>query len=146
VLSNHVHLVVTDRQSRLPTFSRFLGGLVARAVNAWLGRWESFWAPGSCSAVKLVSPGDIVAKTAYVLANPVAAGLVRSGCEWPGVWSSLRQIGAGPTAVDWSTLFSAGRGRFRRRRTSRSSRRSGYDTHHRSYGKTRTRSGGRGSR
>jgi hypothetical protein len=38
--------------------------------------------------VKLVSARDIVDKTAYVLANPVAAGLVASGSAWPGLWSA----------------------------------------------------------
>ena len=88
VLSNHFYLVLTDPDARLPEFEQYLDSLVARAVNASLGRWESFWAPSSYSAVKLVSPQDVVEKAAYVLANPVAAGLVRHGREWPGLWSS----------------------------------------------------------
>ena len=43
VLSNHVHLVVTDPDARLPAFHQFLDALVARALNAALGRWEAFW-------------------------------------------------------------------------------------------------------
>lgn len=106
VLSNHFHLVLTDPDARLPAFEQYLDGLVARAVNASLGRWESFWAPSSYSAVALVSPDDIVAKTAYVLANPVAAGLVRRGRDWPGVWTASEQIGAGTmTARRPSTFF-----------------------------------------
>jgi putative transposase len=93
VLSNHVHLVVTDPHARLPDFQRLLGGLVARALNALHGRWEHFWAPGSYSAVTLATPGDVVAKAAYTLANPVAAGLVRRGREWPGLWSSPASSG-----------------------------------------------------
>src|SRR5512133_4379944 len=81
VLSNHFHLVVTDPEARLPAFEQYLDSLVARAVNASLARWESFWAPSSYSAVSLQSPDDIVSKAAYVLANPVAAGLVRTGRE-----------------------------------------------------------------
>ena len=50
VMSNHYHLVVTDPDAQLPEFSRYLDSLVARAVNASLGRWEAFWAPGSYSA------------------------------------------------------------------------------------------------
>lgn len=93
VLSNHFHLVVTDPEARLPAFEQYLDSLVARAVNASLGRWESFWAPSSYSAVALSSPEDVVAKCAYVLANPVAAGLVRRGRDWPGLWSAPEQIG-----------------------------------------------------
>jgi len=95
VMSNHVHLVLSDPAARLPAFSQFLDSLVARSLNAALGRWESFWAPSSYSAVALATPGDVVAKTAYVLANPVAAGLVRHGRHWPGLWSAPDQIGAG---------------------------------------------------
>jgi len=97
VLSNHYHLVVTDPSARLPAFHQFLDSLVARALNAALGRWEAFWAPNSYSAVALATPDDIVAKAAYVLANPVAAGLVRRGRHWPGLWSSPDRIGAEPT-------------------------------------------------
>jgi REP element-mobilizing transposase RayT len=93
VLSNHFHLVITDPEARLPAFEQYLDSLVARALNASLGRWESFWAPASYSAVALASPEDVVAKVAYVLANPVAAGLVQRGSEWPGVRTALEDIG-----------------------------------------------------
>ncbi len=73
---------------------------MARSINALHGRWESFWAPGSYSAVALVSPQDVLAKCAYVLANPAAAGLVRRGSEWPGLWSAPAEIGAGPVPVN----------------------------------------------
>jgi REP element-mobilizing transposase RayT len=99
VLSNHFHLIVTDPDARLPAFHQFLDGLVARALNASLGRSEDFWAPNSYSAVALESAGDIVDKTAYVLANPVAAGLVRSGALWPGLWSSPEWIGGDALVV-----------------------------------------------
>lgn len=99
VLSNHLHLVVTDIKGTLPGFEQYLDSLVARAINALHGRWEFFWAPGSYSAVKLLAPDDVLSKIAYVLANPVAAGLVRRGAEWPGLWSAPEQIGAGPVIV-----------------------------------------------
>jgi REP element-mobilizing transposase RayT len=99
VLSNHWHCVLTDPLGRLPEFQRDLGSTVARALNAAHGRWESFWAPGSYSAVALQSPADVLDKMAYVLANPVAAGLVRHGAEWPGLWTAPSRIGAGPREV-----------------------------------------------
>jgi len=99
VLSNHYHLVVTDPDARLPAFQQFLDALVARAINASLGRWESFWAPDSYSAVRLASSTDVLDKIAYVLANPVAAGLVRSGRLWPGLWSAPDQVGGEPLQV-----------------------------------------------
>jgi REP element-mobilizing transposase RayT len=96
VLSNHVHLVVTDVEGLLPAFMRDLNSLVARAVNASLGRFENFWArdSGTYSAVEPLAPSDVLGKIAYVLANPVAAGLVKHGAEWPGLWIALEKIGA----------------------------------------------------
>jgi putative transposase len=94
VLSNHYHLVVTDPLARLPAFQQYLDGTVARAVNALLGHREDFWGPPSYTAVTLGSSQDIVEKAAYVLFNPVAAGLVSCGRKWPGLWSSPRTIGS----------------------------------------------------
>jgi len=93
VLSNHYHLVLTDPFAQLPDFNQYLDSLVARAMNASYGRWESFWAPGSFSAVTLVDQEAVVEKAAYALANPAAAGLVAAGREWPGLWSAPESIG-----------------------------------------------------
>ncbi len=105
VLSNHFHLVVTDPDANLPAFEQYLDSLVARAVNASLGRWEAFWAPSSYSAVALATPEDVIDKCAYVLANPVAANLVRRGREWPGLWSAPEQIGTPLQVVRPSSFF-----------------------------------------
>ncbi len=99
VLSNHYHLVVTDPRATLPAFQQFLDALVARALNALHGRWESFWAPDTYSAVRLASSDDAVEKCAYALANPVLAGLVAAGSAWPGPWSPPERIGADPYVV-----------------------------------------------
>ena len=105
VLSNHYHLVVTDPDARLPDFQKYLNAFVARALNASLGRGEAFWGSNSFSAVHLGAPSDIVDKTAYTLANPVAAGLVRSARQWPGLWSSPDAIGSGELHVQRPGLF-----------------------------------------
>jgi REP element-mobilizing transposase RayT len=93
VLSNHLHIVLTDPQARLPEFCQYLDSFVARALNTAYCRWETFWAPGSFSAVALADKEDVVEKTVYTLANPVAAGLVATGREWPGLWSPPEAIG-----------------------------------------------------
>jgi REP element-mobilizing transposase RayT len=94
VMSNHLHLILTDTEGRLPDFARFLDSLVARAMNARLGCDDYFWGSPTYSAVALQQPADVVAKIAYVLANPVEAGLVRHGRKWPGLWSAPGQMGA----------------------------------------------------
>lgn len=42
-----------------------------------------------------VTVNAIVDRTAYVLANPTAAGLVRYSKDWPGVRTRISEIGAG---------------------------------------------------
>jgi hypothetical protein len=49
--------------------------------------------------VALQTTDDILDKMAYVLANPVVAGLVRRGAEWPGLWSSPAILGTGARLV-----------------------------------------------
>lgn len=100
VMSNHIHLVVTDVEGNLPAFMQYLNSLVARAVNASIGHFENLWAgQGTYSSVETPVLSDAVAKIAYVLANPVAAGLVRRGAEWPGLWSAPERMGAGKLTV-----------------------------------------------
>jgi putative transposase len=98
-LSNHYHLVATDRRGQLPTFMHIFNLLVARALNARYGRFEAFWASGTYSAVELADREAIIDKIAYTLANPVAAGLVVSSELWPGAISSPQEIGATPRQV-----------------------------------------------
>jgi len=112
VLSNHFHLLLTDPKARLPAFMQLLDGFVARALNALHGREEAFWAPGSYSAVALSAPEDILRKGVYVLANPVAAGLVRKGHLWPGLWSSPQSVGGEPIAVERPRHFFDEEGSF----------------------------------
>ncbi len=106
VLSNHYHLVVTDRDACLPEFEQYLDSLVARATNCSLGRFEGFWAAAtSYSAVSNGDPEDVIEKAAYALANPVAAGLVQSGAEWPGIWSAPEQVGAAKMTIPRPKVF-----------------------------------------
>jgi hypothetical protein len=90
---------------------QYLDSLVARAVNASLGRFEGFWAnDASYSAVTPIDSGDVVAKVAYVLANPVASGLVRIGDEWPGLRSAPKQVGIARLVARRPKVFFAANG------------------------------------
>jgi hypothetical protein len=77
----------------------WLNEYVAKCVNVELGRWESFWAPGSYSCVALVDRGDVVGKLVYVFTNPVAAGLVGTHEQWPGARSLLTDMDGDPEIV-----------------------------------------------
>jgi REP element-mobilizing transposase RayT len=98
-MSNHFHLVVTDPSAVLPEFMRYLDEMIARAMNAAMGRLENLWASGTYSAVALVDAVDIINKVAYTLANPVTASLVPRSRRWPGVISDTRQVDGPPVTV-----------------------------------------------
>lgn len=92
-MSNHLHLVVTDPLAVLPRFLQDIDGLAARAINARYGRSGYVWEEGTFNQLLLDSPEDVLDRCAYVLANPVTAGLVRRARQWPGLWSAPEQIG-----------------------------------------------------
>jgi REP element-mobilizing transposase RayT len=84
-MSDHHHIGIYDCDGRFPDFIEHLHALFARCQNVHLGRFESLWSSAPTSIVELVNPEDVLAKTAYALANPMAAGLVDTAEEWPGV-------------------------------------------------------------
>jgi REP element-mobilizing transposase RayT len=84
-MSNHVHATVTDPGGVMPDFARRFASLAARMINRARGRWENLWVPGDTSYVHCVETRDVVDKTVYTLANPVADQLVDKAIHWPGV-------------------------------------------------------------
>jgi REP element-mobilizing transposase RayT len=114
-LSNHYHLAATDPDGNLPEFMRYLNEFTAKAMNAHWGRWESFFAPGSYSAVKLLDADAVMDKLVYTITNPVDARLVPHSHQWPGIclqpsdmgktltvkrpWKLFRKDGPMPKAV-----------------------------------------------
>ncbi|MFT3772784.1 MAG: transposase [Minicystis sp.] len=94
-MSTHLHLVVTDVHGVLPRFLQFFHRLVALGTKE-LRAWEGpVWDHEATSVVKLLTRAAMIEKTAYVLANPVAAGLVRRAHEWPGAKVDVSEIGRG---------------------------------------------------
>jgi REP element-mobilizing transposase RayT len=100
VMSNHHHMVVSDPKGVLPNFLRDLHRLCAKALNALQSQWENLWAAEPCNVVRLATAEDIEDKIAYVVANPVAAGLVRKPTEWPGInlWGDKKLRVSRPTS------------------------------------------------
>ena len=103
-LSNHYHLILSDPAGRYPAFLQWFDSLVARVVNYRRGRWGRFWDGDQVHVEVLLDAEAVERKIAYVLANPVAAGLVVRGADWPGVRSSP-QVWVRPSRVvrrpDW---------------------------------------------
>jgi len=94
-MSDHIHLVVTDERGTLPEFLQTFHRTVALCTKG-LRRWkEVVWDKSPTSVVRLETPAAVVEKIAYVLANPVAAGLVPRAHEWPGAKVLVDEIGQG---------------------------------------------------
>jgi len=93
LMSTHEHLIVTDPLGRLPLFLRELHRLVALGVKI-LRKWEgAVWDHEKTSVVELRTPQAVVEKLAYVMANPVAAGLVQHAHQWPGLTTCPSELG-----------------------------------------------------
>lgn len=84
-LSNHHHTVLYDRHGRHAEFTEYLHRLLARSVNAHLGRWENLWAAEQVCVVHLVDRAAVMDKLVYAATNPVKDGLVARVADWPGV-------------------------------------------------------------
>lgn len=93
LMSTHEHLVLTDTVGRLPDFLRRLHRLVALGTKV-LRKWEgAVWDHERPSVVRLVTRRAVIEKIAYVLANPVKAGLVQQARHWPGVTVLPQELG-----------------------------------------------------
>jgi REP element-mobilizing transposase RayT len=86
VMSNHLHLVVTDVEGRLPEFTRELHRQTAKAINACQGLRENLWSVDRCHHLELADELAVIRQIAYVATNPTEAGLVEMPEQWPGVW------------------------------------------------------------
>ena len=83
-MSNHLHIVVHDPYGRLPQFTEFLHGLLARALNSVRGRRGAFWEAEQVNVAELADGEKVLDKIAYAMANPTRAGLVERGEDWIG--------------------------------------------------------------
>ena len=99
VMATHEHIVLTDVNALLPKFLHDLHRLLALGVQA-LRKWKGpVWDQQKTSVVELCTPDAIVEKMAYVMANPVAAGLVQHAYQWPGLTTRPSELGAGCRTV-----------------------------------------------
>jgi REP element-mobilizing transposase RayT len=108
-MSNHYHAVVYDPYAALPRFLETFHALTARALNRRRGRTENFWAATQPNINYLVEEGDVIDKTVYALANPVAGNLVDKALNWPGV-SSMAWLDGRTVTVKRPRLFFSNRG------------------------------------
>ena len=111
-LSNHHHLVVTDRSpggpdSRISQFCRDLHATIAKALNRTHQVSGPVWDPTrSFSDVEIHGYEAEVAQWVYAAGQAVAAGLVERPEDWPGVHWLPEDIGRTLTAERPEVLFS----------------------------------------
>lgn len=93
LMSTHEHLIVTDPLGRYPDFLRRLHRLVSLGTKV-LRKWEGpTWDPEQSSVVRLLTEQAVLEKLAYVMVNPVKAGLVRHARDWPGITVLPHELG-----------------------------------------------------
>jgi REP element-mobilizing transposase RayT len=97
VMSSHIHIIVTDVRGSLPDFLREFHRSVSENARGVVEGFEDgpFWDHRRTSVVHLVTRAAVIEKIAYTLANPVKAGLVEHGHEWPGGRSVVDDMGSG---------------------------------------------------
>jgi putative transposase len=95
-MSNHYHLVLTDRGGRLPAFMTELNSLLARALNSLHGI-EGTTIEKGYNLVTIATGGKVVEHCVYTLANPCKANLVERHNHWHGVSSQQLEYGVGIT-------------------------------------------------
>ena len=83
VMPNPVHVVVAlpDDAPPLSRTLQRIKGYTALQANKWLGRTGAFWQAESYDHV--VRNGELARIIAYVVENPVKAGLLEDWQQWP---------------------------------------------------------------
>jgi putative transposase len=105
VMSTHEHLLVTDTQGLLPRFLQDFHRVVALCLKIHR-KWEgAVWDHEKASVVDLCTQQAVLEKAAYLMANPVEAGLVRNAKEWPGIKTLPHELGKRSWTVKRPKLF-----------------------------------------
>jgi len=83
-MSNHLHDALFDRYGTGPAFYEHFHKLLAKCMNATLGRWENFFSSEQVCVVRLETRAALIDKLVYIATNPVKDGLVERVDDWPG--------------------------------------------------------------
>ncbi len=93
VMGNHYHAVVYDPDGLVSEWMRDVHGQLARFGNLVHERRSHFWDAQEGNAIELKGLKTVADAVGYVMANPVAAGLVASPSAWPGLKTRVEDIG-----------------------------------------------------
>lgn len=105
LLSDHMHEVLTDTRGNLPRFFELRNRLFANAIKCHRGWSEEVFSRTQANWVELTTPRAVIAKIAYVIANCVAAFLVRTPRKWPGVTVLVDDIGRRVVRVERPKMY-----------------------------------------
>jgi REP element-mobilizing transposase RayT len=86
LMGTHYHLVVECSRAQLSAGMKQLNGVYAQRYNAHHGRWGHVFGDRFASRV-IEGDGYLAAAAAYVLDNPLRAGLVTRSRDWPWSWT-----------------------------------------------------------
>jgi len=100
LMSNHVHLVITDVRGVAPDFFREFHRLLALCTKAKLGWPEEVFNKSKTGAHELVTCNALIDSCGYAIANPSSALLVRRASEWPGARTSASDMGTRVVRVE----------------------------------------------
>ena len=100
LMSNHMHEIVFDRYGFIAKFLQRRNAMFAKMIKVRYGLSGSVFEKCDGKYNRLEGAHAIAAKIAYVLANPVAAGLVASPEEWPGFVSSVADLAGSAVVVE----------------------------------------------
>lgn len=104
LMDNHVHLLIETPQANLGAGMQRLHGLYAQIHNARHQRSGHVF-QGRYGSVRILSDQQLWAVVAYIVRNPVEAGLCERPDQWP--WSSHAMTvgGRGPAWLDVNRLL-----------------------------------------
>lgn len=106
VMSNHPHIVLTDKKAQRSDFMRDSMSGIARSRNRDLDRSGYFWDSKSYSDVVLLDRQALEEKLLYTWLNPVLAGLVDRVEDWPGFMILPKDWGKPMTMTRPSRFYS----------------------------------------
>ena len=92
VMSNHIHLVVTDRIGKIPDFMREFLSETGKALKLVLNTTRRIWSPKPYSMTDLLDVDSAERFIVYSHVNPTNAGLTEPK-EWPGLSSAKWKVG-----------------------------------------------------
>jgi putative transposase len=84
VLSDHLHMDVTDPYGNISQFKQRFHSMLARGINVLRGRCDTVWSGDGPRDTWRPSEEKTLGDLVYTLTNPVKHGLVKRGDRWPG--------------------------------------------------------------